>query len=266
MRHKFLAILVLLLVSCATEPQDYESEPNICVILSTEHGDFEPWESRATVGRTVVVGDTVPVDTIREGEYYSFPWVGISGAEVILSNNDTTVILDETSDQGYYKLYPLYNYSLFVPEAIWELEVNYPGWPELHAGTRFPEDFEITHPPGDTFFWGDSIVWSASEGAKGYGLWYTYQKSGIWWQYFTGPLESARRSKVIPPRDYDEIVFRVAALDTNLYDYLYCGWNFFEIDDPRDWMHIEGAWGVFGAQTVVSRSYVFSPQDSLAGN
>jgi hypothetical protein len=235
------------------------------------------------VGLTASLRDTIKVDTVIDtiwwdDEYfvdtiYILPWNGVSDAEVVLNNGSQSFTLKEDPDSaGYYYL----NDPGFAAGQTWQLEVQSPQWDEISAKTTFPGEFEIHAPAKDTINYYDTLAWTKSNGAKGYSiailLWYTrdagdtlivdslvdfyprllpddtcfiiIEDIGWWWELA------------------DSVVFIVVALDTNAYDYYYYHRNyyyfFFDDEDTLnidDYMHIEGALGVFGSQTVISRKY-----------
>jgi hypothetical protein len=259
---------LLIAVNCSVF-DEYEPEPNIYVVLSTEtsfywYGD-EPWESVAKIGKTLTVGDTVPLDTFEWGFYTA--WNGVTDADVRLKHNGQVYTLYEHNyKKGYYHL--VHDFY-FIPGTEWELEVVYPEGNEIYARTYVPGEFEILSPITDTFYDEDSLVWTESERAKGYGVWFRYWRSfldddGEIYHLrsgsFIGLFEAEEKKVGLSFLEADSIRFFISALDSNIYDYIYSGWN--HVSNPEDYMHIEGAWGVFGAQTVVSRRYYLPLPDT----
>lgn len=276
MKSKILLAIILLLsvIACDTTPETYEGKPNIYAILSAD-SSF----ACIMVGKTTSVGDTLTLvpDTIMDTFWYDdtfevwpeivFPWNGVSGAQVILKQNGQSFSLSEDPDSaGYYNTDSIQ----FSARKTCELEVTYPSGEEISAQTTIPGSFEITGFQTDTISNTDTLAWSKSSDAAGYLV-----KAFVWasWEdedadtvhidsAFTYPELLPGDSYSIPLEELDlwgdSLWFWVSALDTNAYDYRYYGED---RGDPgirvEDYMHIEGAWGVFGSQAVVcSQRYV----------
>ena len=268
------AFLTIFSLSCGVTPEEYEGEPNICAILTTD--SF----AQVMVGRTAAINDTVKVkiiidtswdiedeDTIYYVDTITVPlWNGVSGAEVILKHGEESFSLTEDSTGYYYA-----DSTGFAAEQTWQLEVTYPSGEEISAQTTIPGSFEITGFQTDTISNTDTLAWSKSSDAAGYlvkaFVWASWEDEDADTVYidsaFTYPELLSGDSYSIPLEELylwgDSLWFWVAALDTNAYDYRYYGEDRW---DPgirvEDYMHIEGAWGVFGSQTVVrSQRYVF---------
>ncbi len=276
MKSKILLAIILLLsvIACDTTPETYEGKPNIYAILSAD-SSF----ACIMVGKTTSVGDTLTLepDTIMDTFWYDdtfevwpeivFSWNGISGAEVSLKQNGESFSLSEDSDSTGYcntdSIQPL-------PGQTWELEVTYPSGEEISAQTTIPGSFEITGFQTDTVSNTDTLAWSKSSDAAGYlvkaFVWASWEDEDADTIYidsaFTYPELLPGDSYSIPLEELDlwgdSLWFFVAALDTNAYDYRYYGEDCWDPDiRVEDYMHIEGAWGVFGSQTVAcSQRYV----------
>jgi len=269
------AFLTIFSLSCGVTPEEYEGEPNICAILTTD--SF----AQVMVGRTAAINDTVKVkiiidtswdiedeDTIYYVDTITVPlWNGVSGAEVILKHGEESFSLTEDSTGYYYA-----DSTGLAAEQTWELEVTYPSGEEISAQTTIPGSFEITGFQTDTVSNTDTLAWSKSSDAAGYlvkaFVWVSWEDEDADTVYidsaFTYPELLPDDSYSIPLEELylwgDSLWFWVAALDTNAYDYRYYGEDHWDPDiRVEDYMHIEGAWGVFGSQTVVqSKSYVLS--------
>ena len=265
------ALLTIFSFSCDVTPEEYEGEPNIYAILTTD--SF----AQVMVGRTFTINDTVRVkiiidfDTIwdvEDEDTIPVPlWNGVSGAEVSLKQGGHRyVLLEDPDSAGYYNTDSIQ----FSARKTWKLEVTYPSGEEIEAQTTIPGSFEITGFQTDTVSNTDTLAWSKSSDAAGYLV-----KAFVWasWEdedadtvhidsAFTYPELLPGDSYSIPLEELDlwgdSLWFWVAALDTNAYDYRYYGED---RGDPgirvEDYMHIEGAWGVFGSQVVAcSQRYV----------
>lgn len=276
MRLRIIPVIILLLsvIACDTTPETYEGEPNIYAILSAD-SSF----ACIMVGKTTSIDDTLMLepDTIMDTFWYDdtfevwleivFPWNGISGAEVSLKQGGHRyVLLEDPDSAGYYGSDSIQ----FSARKTWKLEVTYPSGEEIEAQTTIPGSFEITGFQTDTVSTTDTLAWSKSSDAAGYLV-----KAFVWasWEdedadtvhidsAFTYPELLPGDSYSIPLEELDlwgdSLWFWVSALDTNAYDYRYYGED---RGDPgirvEDYMHIEGAWGVFGSQVVAcSQRYV----------
>jgi len=275
MRLRIIPVIILLLsvIACDITPETYEGEPNIYAILSAD-SSF----ACIMVGKTTSVDDTLTLvpDTIMDTFWYDdtfevwpeivFPWNGVSGAEVSLKHGEESFSLTEDST-GYYS-----DSLSFHPGETWTLEVSYPTGEEITKETTIPGNFEITGFQTDTISTTDTLAWSKSSDAAGYlvkaFVWASWEDEDADTVYidsaFTYPELLPGDSYSIPLEELylwgDSLWFWVAALDTNAYDYRYYGEDRWDPDiRVEDYMHIEGAWGVFGSQTVVqSKSYVLS--------
>ncbi|MBA7605081.1 hypothetical protein ES703_12210 [subsurface metagenome] len=276
MKSKILLAIILLLsvIACDTTPETYEGEPNIYAILSAD-SSF----ACIMVGKTTSIDDTLTLepDTIMDTFWYDdtfevwpeivFPWNGVSGAQVSLKQGEQSFALTENEDSvGYY-----YSDSIQLASGqTWELEVTYPTGEEVSAQTTIPGSFEITGFQTDTISTTDTLAWSKSSDAAGYlvkaFVWASWEDEDADTVYidsaFTYPELLPGDSYSIPLEELDlwgdSLWFWVSALDTNAYDYRYYGEDRWDPDiRVEDYMHIEGAWGVFGSQTVAcSQRYV----------
>lgn len=276
--HAFLislAILILISLFCGITPEEYEGEPNIYAILT---GDS--LQATVMVGLTASIDDTMKVDTISDEPdedgwiddwpWIRFPWNGVSGAEVRLrQGGHRYVLLEDPDSAGYYSSDSIQ----FSARKTWELEVTYSTGEEISARTTIPGGFEITSPLVDTLAETDTLTWTPSIGAAGYSI-----RARIWITtedmdtviVLTYPLLVSSDTISLPVTEIfypwgDSAVIFVSALDINAYDYRYYVENRW---DPNvrveDFMHIEGAWGVFGSQVVErSRIYICPPLDTL---
>ena len=268
-------IAAAVVLSCDLTPDQYQGEPNIYAVLCADS-----LQARVMVGRTVSVDDTlkqaVAYDTfwydgmIVVHQYMVFPWRGVSEADVLLKQGQQSFVLIENPDSaGYYNT----DFIQSSPGQTWELEVTYPTGEEIEAQTTIPGSFEIAGMLTDTVKYGDTLRWSKSDNAAGY-----LYSSFIWtsWEDVfedTTYIDSAFTYPELLPGDryfmplgglywIDSLWFWVAALDTNAYDYYYYYYQYNNWGDLllEDYMHIPGAWGVFGAQTAVrSRTYIIQP-------
>ena len=273
MRLRIIPVIILLLsvIACDTTPETYEGEPNIYAILSAD-SSF----ACIMVGKTTSVDDTLTLvpdtimdtfwrdDTFEVWPEIVFPWNGVSGAEVSLKHGEESFSLTEDST-GYYS-----DSLSFHPGETWTLEVSYPTGEEITKETTIPGNFEITGFQTDTISTTDTLAWSKSSDAAGYlvkaFVWASWEDEDADTVYidsaFTYPELLPGDSYSIPLEELylwgDSLWFWVAALDTNAYDYWYYGEDRWDPDiRVEDYMHIEGAWGVFGSQTVAcSQRYV----------
>lgn len=271
-----LAFLTIFSLSCGVTPEEYEGEPNICAILTTD--SF----AQVMVGRTAAINDTVRVkiiidtswdiedeDTIYYVDTITVPlWNGVSGAEVSLKHGEESFSLTEDSTGYYYA-----DSIAFAAEQTWELEVTYPSGEETSAQTTIPGSFEITSPLVDTLAETDTLIWTPSIGATGYSIrariwlsWEDEEEDTLVVDSFLMSLMLVQADTTSLPMqelelfdyrwvDSDSLILFVSALDTNAYDYRYPGFYWWENLRIEDYMHIPGAWGVFGSQTVISRKY-----------
>jgi len=260
-RRLFPLAVVALGFSCARE---MPPEPNVIAILSTD----SPLAC-VQVGEMLKVGDTFPViqhidtiwydDTFYLDINHTLPWFGVSDAQVTLTNKTHGFDLEEKRDSaGYYHV----DSMEFSAGQTWELQVTYSDGRTVNAQTQFPGEFEIVSPLRDSFYLDEYLIWSRSEGALGYIIrtceWTTRETedsiftqyrewSAFWWgtqSGFYGYYD------LMWFGDVDSVEFHVAALDSNACNYL-SALHRPEIG-PEDYVNIEGGWGVFGAQTVVS--------------
>lgn len=273
MRLRIIPVIILLLsvIACDITPETYEGEPNIYAILSAD-SSF----ACIMVGKTTSVDDTLTLvpdtimdtfwrdDTFEVWPEIVFPWNGVSGAEVSLKHGEESFSLTEDST-GYYS-----DSLSFHPGETWTLEVSYPTGEEITKETTIPGNFEITGFQTDTISTTDTLAWSKSNDAAGYLMkafvWISWEDEDADTVYidsaFTYPELLPGDSYSIPLEELylwgDSLWFWVAALDTNAYDYRYYGEDRWDPDiRVEDYMHIEGAWGVFGSQTVAcSQRYV----------
>jgi hypothetical protein len=273
-RLRFLFVLIVLLVSFCSE--EVLPEPNIYAVISSDSS-----HALVLVGELLEPGDTFSVDTVsidtvwvRDTFYISVIraplWNGVKGAEVELKRGEEAFALEEMQDSaGYY-----YSNSLmFAAGESWELEVDYPDGRFIEARTQIPGSFEIISPLTDTFHFEDTLRWSESKGAKGYEL-----RFFCWWsvenedsiEYYSGEaragLYHADSLRLFAGKHFDgndSVEIFVVAYNLNLYDYVVFYKKYYDyVSNLEDYMHIEGAWGVFGAQTVVSRRYYLPAPDT----
>jgi len=268
-------IAAVVVLSCDLTPDQYEGEPNIYAVLCADS-----LQARIMVGRTVSVGDTLKQtvvydtfwydDTFMVHQYMVFPWNGVSEADVALKQGQRSFSLLEDSDSaGHYS-----DSIQSSPGQTWELAITYPTGEEIEARTTIPASFEITSPLGDTLFAADTLEWGSSSGASGYSVrllaWMIWEEEDtvIVDSSFSYPVLVSGGLNSMPMEELlsyiwggDSAVIFISALDTNAYDYRYYGMSaYWDNLRPDDYMHIEGAWGVFGAQTAVrSRTYVIQP-------
>ncbi|MBD3285355.1 DUF4249 family protein [candidate division WOR-3 bacterium] len=271
----FLIPAAILIAGCAPTPDDYPGEPNVYALITADST-----HAHLMVGRTVSVADTLPVDTIVDTfwiddstfetwTYYQIPWNGTSNADVILeSGGDNFTLTEHPDSQGYYFA------DITAPRAgqSWTLKVTYPEGEEISARTTIPGNFEITGPDNDTLTEDDTVRWTASDGARGYQVsilqWLTYEEEDTASvEFISWPLLVSADTLSVPLSDMgfspmgDSVCIYIISLDTNAYDYKYYGENMWMVENIVDCMHIEGAWGVFGAGNVV-RSKTFSMDTS----
>jgi hypothetical protein len=268
-------VLLLAVTACSTLPDDYEGEPNVYAVLCADS-----LQARVMVGRTVSVGDTLKQavvydtfwydDTFVVHQYMVFPWNGVSEADVALKQGQQSFVLTENPDSaGHYS-----DSIQSSPGQTWELAITYPTGEEIEARTTIPASFEITSPLGDTLFAADTLEWGSSSGACGYSVrllaWMIWEEEDtvIVDSSFSYPVLVSGELNSMPMEELlsyiwggDSAVIFISALDTNAYDYRYYGMSaYWDNLRPDDYMHIPGAWGVFGAQTTVrSRTYIIQP-------
>lgn len=264
-------VATLVVLSCEVTPESYPGEPNIHCILCPDSS-----AARVLVGQTVAIDDTLdPVqvtdtfwyfDTFFVFDYYVVLWEGVEGAKVRLVNNDEEYSTSEDPDTtGYF-----YTDSISIePGQDWELVVDYPEVGEITAQTTVPSEFEVTGPEQDTMILDSAVLtWSVSARTAGYAVqgftWITYElpDTVITDSFLTAPALVAGDSTSFD-LDYfdalfgDSVQFIVSALDTNNLHYTWFGYNYWMGLDPQDFLHIDGAWGVFGSK-VVARSRVYA--------
>lgn len=279
-RLSLILLSLVFLCYCDITPENYEPEPNIYAVLSTDS-----LHALVMVGKTAGLKDTIRVDTIVDTfwhedstfdtwVHYAYRWNGVSGLEVSLKKTSQTLSLEENADSiGYYRIQPV----SFKPGETWGLEVNYPDGSNISASTTFPGEFEITSPESNMVSYYDTLAWSKPQGACGYSIcilqWITYWDEDTFYvdsiaqriPFLLLPYDSCSISldRLLyfgGPGYPDSVAFLVSALDTNAYDYIFAtGYYYFPSSDSLildDYMHIDGAWGVFGSQTVArSRTY-----------
>ncbi len=272
-----ISSLALFAVSCNT-PENYEGEPNIYCILATDIS-----HPLIMIGKTVSIDDTIKIntDTIMDTFWFQdtfflnpvvvYSWEGVSGVKTTLENSGRTYVFEEKKDsEGYYISDSTFT---FTPGSIWKLDVKQSDGKQFTVQTRFPGAFEISGPTKDSVsVYKDTLSWTQSDGAKGYAaeyiLWATYdlidtviQISDTASSYL---IDSSQRYSFFPFAHFegavlDSMVFKISALDANAYDYIYYGlygmWN--PDINKDDYMHIEGAWGVFGSKTAVTSKRYF---------
>jgi len=272
MKHKlYLVAFILAFISCDVTPTLYEGEPNICAIITADST-----KARVMVGLTASVDDTLPVDTVVDtisGYIYTIvPWNGVSSADVVIRSTEKEYIFKEDNDStGYYRTDSL----SCEPGGALELEVSYPKGQNVKASTRIPGSFEVNFPEADTLFDTDTLQWTTSDGAAGYLIGFK-----VWWSfnidtlivdsYFVSPFLLSWDTTWIPAQTIlsniwgDSLRIYVSALDTNAYDYMYYGQHIWEGLRVEDYMHIPGAWGVFGSKVDVgSKFYYMAMPDSM---
>jgi hypothetical protein len=276
-KRLLLLIILIALVACGTTPEKYQGEPDIYAVLTTDS-----LKAKVMIGRTASIDDTLdPVEVIDTFWYFDtffvdtysvILWKGTSDAGVVLRSGELELTLEESPDSaGYYWADPV----ACQPGQTWELEVKYPEGEEIIAKTTLPGSFQITDFDHDTLdFEHDTLRWSTSENAAGYIM-----RMMIWesWDLIdTVIIDSFLSYLVFLPADTnhvalndlflggDSLRFQVAALDTNDYDYRHFGYYYWTNPRAEDYMHIEGAWGVFGSQVVQrSKTYICPPLDTL---
>ncbi len=276
-----LSVLTLFAVSCNT-PENYEGEPNIYAMLSTEL-------PRATVmlGYTASIEDTLKPDTVMDTFWYLdtfavypmivFPWNGASGAEATLEHVNDTYNLTELSDSAGY--YVSDSGLVFSPGEIWKLNVRYPDGQKFEARTRIVSSIEITSPLSETLHMTDTFKWASSGDARGYKY-----RVEAWGRFKEDTVEMLLQSseglyevdkKTIPVDEMiypyygitiDSVTFQVAALDSNAFDYAIYDYKIWQ--DPTtnkdDYMHIKGAWGTFGSLSLTPKmSYIWGDTTSF---
>ncbi len=280
-----LSLAALLSISCNT-PENYEGEPNIYAVLSTDLDS-----AVLMIGKTASINDTLERDLIVDTIWYEdtftviyhevFLWNGVSGAEVSLEHSATSYKTRESSvSRGYY----VTDTGLsFEPGSLWKLKAKYPDGKTIEAETRIPGAFEIVSPLTDTVTDDDLLTWSESEGAKEYNIVVTewgwrYERE---WVPEGDSYIIVMRYDTLQLRSYflfgsqvggaalkalsllylcDSLEVCVEALDVNVYDYIAYRhavyWN--PDTNKEEFMHIPGAWGVFGSKTVTdTRRYIF---------
>ncbi len=269
-------IATVVILSCDLTPDQYEGEPNIYAVLCADS-----LQARVMVGRTASIDDTLKQavvydtfwydDTFMVHQYMVFPWNGVSGADVALKQGQQSFVLTENPDSA-----GRYSDSIQLsPGQTWELAITYPTGEEVRARTTIPASFEITLPLGDTLFAADTLEWGSSGGACGYSVrllaWMSWEDEDtvIVDSSFSYPvLVSGELNSTLITEELlyyiwlgDSAIIFISALDTNVYDYRYYREDRWDPDiRAEDYMHIPGAWGVFGAQTTVrSRVYVIQP-------
>jgi len=276
-----LILISILVIGCDQNPDDYPGEPNVYGFLTVDSSRVQ-----VMVGRTVSVTDTLPIDTIIDTFWYddttfdtwtsyNIPWNGVSGADVVLKYNDDSYVFTEHSDSAGY-----YHGTVPEPSAgqTWTFDITYPDGVDITARTTIPGDFEITGPEADTLLDTDTLRWTESPGAAGYQVftkvWFTYDEED------TTIIDSLQSYPTLVPADTtyipfislrfylwgDSAYFYVASLDTNAYDYKYYGENmWYDYDlNIADFMHIDGAWGMFGSKNIVkSNLYILPEPDTL---
>ncbi|TET23305.1 MAG: DUF4249 family protein [Candidatus Stahlbacteria bacterium] len=282
MRFRIIPAIILLLsvIACDTTPETYEGEPNIYAVLTTD-SSF----ACIMVGKTTSIDDTLTLepdtimdtfwrdDTFEVWPEIVFPWNGVSGAEVSLKQGGHRyVLLEDPDSAGYYGSDSIQ----FSARKTWELEVTYPSGEEIEAQTTIPGNFEITSPLVDTLSDTDVLEWTPSAHAAGYLIellqWLSWEDEEedtlVVDSSFDCLMLVQADTTSLPMQelelfDYlwawaDSLIIFVSALDTNAYDYRYYGEDRWDPDiRVEDYMHIEGAWGVFGSQTVAcSQRYV----------
>jgi len=275
---RYLAILLSLTLSsawvaCDITAESYEGEPNVYGIVSTD-------SSVATimVGRTTSILDTIEVDTVYDTFWFGdvvvfvdtvtkYPWNGTSGADVVLVSGDERYVLTEDDDSlGYYRTEAME----FSAAETWELEITYPEGEVVAERTTLVDEFELTSPDRDTLLEEDSLKWDPASGVEAYlvsiWLWLTFEDvDTVYIDSFRFHFFQSADTCFLPVEGFmaffikpDSLEFSVAALDVNAYDYFYYDYyKNFKALKLEDYMHIEGAWGVFGSQTVKkTRRYV----------
>lgn len=285
-----LSLAVLLLLSCNT-PENYEGEPNIYAVLSTDLDS-----AVLMIGKTASIDDTLEIDTILDTIWdgdtfyvypdFTVPWNGVSGADVSLEHSGTTYKTRESSvSRGYY----VTDTGLsFEPGSLWKLTAKYPDGKTIEAETRIPGAFEIVSPLTDTVTDDDFLVWSESEGAKEYKI---IGREWGWREEWEWVPEG---DSYVITMEYDTILFhrhisfmpgyigysfyslnllyycdslevRMEAIDTNVQDYIAYNriieWN--PDTNKEDFMHIPGAWGVFGSKIVTETKRFIFKNDTL---
>jgi hypothetical protein len=260
-------------LACDVTSENYVGEPNIHSILYSDSTTVT-----VMVGRTISLTDTFKTDTVFDTVWYEdstfdvwdwtrYPWNGVSEADVILRNeNESYTLIEDDDSAGYYRLDSLE----FSPCQTWTLEIKYPTGEEVSAVSTLVGDFEISAPESETLGYFDTLRWSPAEGARGYIV--ISKQWGQWkWDEDPEDVDSTSISRFVGDTTYvsvvdfifeffspDSVEFHVAALDSNAYDCRYYeSWKWFQDLKLDDYMHIEGAWGVFGSQTVKkTRRYV----------
>jgi len=286
-------ILMITAVSCSVTPESYEGEPDVYAVLSVDSTFAKVMiGTTASIDDTLSEGYVVSVDTFWFQdtfylvENWAYPWNGVSGAKVLLKQGEQSFSLKEDST-GHYRMESLD----FFSGQTWELEIIYPEGEEITSKTTFPGNFELLAPLRDTLLRNDTLKWNESSGAAGY-LVMTRQWTSFLKEPDTVVVDSSFANTILinpdtrcvsvsevftysPPNDFgdgggpggpdvpdiiiwpDSVNFMVSALDSNTYDYHY--YYFYKSREflcPDDYVHIDGAWGVFGSQIVVSRKYV----------
>ncbi|MBN2379742.1 hypothetical protein JXM67_08080 [candidate division WOR-3 bacterium] len=259
-------------LGCDVTSENYVGEPNIYSFIYSDSSTVT-----VMVGRTISITDTIELDTVYDTVWYDdstfhvwnqtrYPWNGVSEADVTLRNENESYTLIEDDSAGYYRLDSLG----VLPNQTWTLEIKYPTGEKISAVSAIVGDFEISAPEQDTLGFFDTLRWNPAEKAGGYIV--TSKQWGRWqWEDDPEAYDTTYASRFMGDTCqftavefifeffvFDSMEFHVAALDSNAYDYLYYevykGFRDLKLDD---YMHIEGAWGVFGSQLVKkTRRYV----------
>ncbi|MBN2380598.1 DUF4249 family protein [candidate division WOR-3 bacterium] len=273
---------ILITVGCDLTPKKYPGEPNIHAIISVDSTLVQ-----IMVGRTVSVDDTMRLDTVIDTfiqiwdgdtiiwiDTFTFiPWNGVSGADVDLNQGNMRVTATEEQDaRGYYNA----AVTAPAPRQTWTLEITYPDEVVISAHTTVPGDFETISPLKDTICETDTLRWTPSQGAAGYMVggigWYTWEEEDtliVDSSYLLDVLLSSDTTFLVlwflEYSHFDSLYLLVSGLDTNAYDYMNYEYNYWWNEQRiEDYMHIDGAWGVFGSKnTVRSKVFLMEPPEDI---
>jgi hypothetical protein len=227
-RISVVVLIVIFNFACEHEENTFQPMLNIHGVLRSDCG-----------GQRVLLNRTYSMD---EPEQFD-----LGNALIVLTGgglSDTMLYFSE----DYFDGYPY----LLAPRTTYQIMAYAEGYDTLYGQTTMPGDFEIIWPvPGSTVGFDDTLVFTASEGAREYQIACidAYNATDYFWWVIWPSAEPESLFKF--PLSIFSIQFgmgyyklMVLACDSNFFDYEY----YYKDDPPQ--CGVKGGIGLFGSMWV----------------
>ena len=238
---RIVIIFLIFILGCNKPPSErYEPELDIFGLLMSGISPQQIKISRSYKMDEPSVYDLENVQVILSGDTFS---------NILVPENDTSGIFFSNESLN---IVPLHTYSL---------NVSADGMPSVEGKTTVPGNFQIIYPHNDdTISTFDSLLLKKSKSADGYYITY----------YCTDSLNYQKDIRIVPQDTTQDTlikiygvllwegptVIKVAAIDTNYYQYVGKLFGFIANRNKRLQEGIKGGLGVFGAAVVESVNVV----------